>query len=132
MIPRLADLPKSTPIYLHFLDELRGCGFEGDLSTGYADRTVLATDNSIYQLTPQVIAFPRNEDDLVRIARLTGDPRFEIIKLAPRGGGTGTNGHSAWLWCRHPTPPQWPHRPARDGTRAGTRACPASRPQGGG
>jgi FAD/FMN-containing dehydrogenase len=94
MIPRLADLPKSTPIYLHFLDELRGCGFEGDLSTGYADRTVLATDNSIYQLTPQVIAFPRNEDDLVRIARLTGDPRFEIIKLAPRGGGTGTNGQS--------------------------------------
>src|SRR5215204_4959970 len=94
MIPRLADFPKSTPIYLHFLDELRGCGFEGDLSTGYADRTVLATDNSIYQLTPQVIAFPRNEDDLVRIARLTGHPRFENIKLAPRGGGTGTNGQS--------------------------------------
>ena len=94
MIPRLADFPKSTPIYLHFLDKLRGCGFEGDLSTGYADRTVLATDNSIYQLTPQVIAFPRNEDDLVRIARLTGHPRFENIKLAPRGGGTGTNGQS--------------------------------------
>jgi FAD/FMN-containing dehydrogenase len=60
----------------------------------YADRTVLGTDNSIYQLTPQAIAFPRGTDDLVRIARLAGDPRFTDVKLAPRGGGTGTNGQS--------------------------------------
>ena len=55
---------------------------------------MLATDNSIYQLMPQAIAFPRGTDDLVRIARCAADPRFADVKLAPRGGGTGTNGQS--------------------------------------
>src|SRR5215207_9728553 len=94
MIPRLTNTPGPAPLYAAFLAELRARGFEGDLSTLYADRTVLGTDNSIYQLSPEAIAFPRGADDLVRIARLTGDPRFRSIKLAPRGGGTGTNGQS--------------------------------------
>src|SRR5829696_6375872 len=94
MIPRLVGTPQPAPLYTAFLVELRARGFAGDLSSTYADRTVLATDNSIYQLWPQVIAFPRNTDDLVRIARAAQDPRFADIKLAPRGGGTGTNGQS--------------------------------------
>jgi (R)-2-hydroxyglutarate dehydrogenase len=94
MIPRLTDNPGPAPLYAAFLAELRACGFEGELSPLYADRTVLGTDNSIYQLSPQAIAFPRHTDDLVRIARLTRDPRFRSVKLAPRGGGTGTNGQS--------------------------------------
>src|SRR3954471_17412184 len=94
MIPRLTDTPAPAPLYAAFLAELRARGFEGDLSPLYADRTVLGTDNSIYQLMPQAIAFPRGTDDLVRIARLAGDPRFTDVKLAPRGGGTGTNGQS--------------------------------------
>jgi FAD/FMN-containing dehydrogenase/Fe-S oxidoreductase len=94
MIPRLTGTPGPRPLYAEFLTELRMRGFEGDLSSSYADRTVLATDNSIYQLTPQAVAFPRNTEDLVRIARLTGDAPFEGVKLAPRGGGTGTNGQS--------------------------------------
>src|SRR5215207_6502943 len=94
MIPRLVDLPRSAPLYVEFLAELRARGFAGDLSSTHADRTVLATDNSIYQATPEAIAFPRGADDLVRIARLLDDPRFHGLKLAPRGGGTGTNGQS--------------------------------------
>src|SRR3954462_5847104 len=94
MIPRLTDTPAPAPLYAAFLAELQALSFEGDLSPLYADRTVLGTDNSIYQLMPQAIAFPRNVNDLVRIARLTGDPRFTDVKLAPRGGGTGTNGQS--------------------------------------
>src|SRR3954451_19146656 len=94
MIPRLADLPRPAPLYAAFLTELQARSFEGDLTTFYAERAVLATDNSIYQLTPQAIAFPRATDDLVRIARLAQDPRFADVKLAPRGGGTGTNGQS--------------------------------------
>ncbi|MDQ4061292.1 MAG: FAD-binding oxidoreductase, partial [Pseudomonadota bacterium] len=94
MIPRLTDIPAPAPLYAAFLAELRARGFEGDLSPLYADRTVLGTDNSIYQLTPQAVAFPRSEQDLVRIARLAGDPRFTDVTLAPRGGGTGTNGQS--------------------------------------
>src|SRR5215210_2395537 len=94
MIPRLTNTPAPSPPYAAFLAELRTRGFAGDLSLTHADRTVLATDNSIYQLTPQAIAFPRDTDDLVRIARAAQDPRFAEVKLAPRGGGTGTNGQS--------------------------------------
>src|SRR3954470_621183 len=94
MIPRLVDLPRPAPLYVEFLAELRARGFAGDLSSTHADRTVLATDNSIYHVTPEAIAFPRGTDDLVRIARLLDDPRFHGLKLAPRGGGTGTNGQS--------------------------------------
>src|SRR3954447_3754175 len=94
MIPRLTDTPAPAPLYAAFLAELRALGFEGDLSPRYADRTVLGTDNSIYQLSPQAVAFPRGTDDLIRIARLAGEPRFRTIRLAPRGGGTGTNGQS--------------------------------------
>src|SRR4051794_23211536 len=94
MIPRLVDLPRPAPLYVEFLAELRARGFVGDLSSSHADRTVLATDNSIYHVPPEAITFPRGAEDLVRIARLLDEPRFHGLKLAPRGGGTGTNGQS--------------------------------------
>jgi hypothetical protein len=94
MIPRLAKFSASAPLHVAFLAELRARGFEGSLSPTYADRTVFSTDNSIYQIYPQAIAFPKSVDDLVRIARLAAEPRFQALKLAPRGGGTGTNGQS--------------------------------------
>ena len=85
MIPRLVDVPRPAPLYATFLAELRARGFAGDLSETYSDRTVLATDNSIYQLTPQAIAFPREMDDLVRIARAAQDPRFAHAEACPAG-----------------------------------------------
>jgi FAD/FMN-containing dehydrogenase/Fe-S oxidoreductase len=93
MIPRLTATPPA-PIYAEFLAELQARGFQGDLTLSYADRTVLATDNSIYQLSPQAVAFPSGIDDLVRIARVACEARFVKVKLSPRGGGTGTNGQS--------------------------------------
>ena len=74
--------------------ELRLRGFEGDLAPGYGDRVVSATDNSIYQLFPSSIVFPRSTEDLVRIARVAAEDRFKGLVFAPRGGGTGTNGQS--------------------------------------
>ncbi|SEP28949.1 FAD/FMN-containing dehydrogenase [Methylobacterium sp. ap11] len=94
MIPRLAPGPETAPLHATFCAELRVRGFAGDLSLLQSDRTVLATDNSIYQLVPQAIAFPRDRDDLVRIARLLSEDRFTAMRIAPRGGGTGTNGQS--------------------------------------
>ena len=94
MIPRLTDTPNAGAALWRVPDRAAGARLRRRSSPAYADRTVLATDNSIYQLRPQAIAFPRNTDDLVRIARLTEDPRFAGVKLAPRGGGTGTNGQS--------------------------------------
>ena len=94
MIPRLAKFSAPAPLHVAFLAELRARGFEGSLSPAYADRTVFSTDNSIYQVYPQAIAFPKSVDDLVRIAKLAAEQRFQGLKLAPRGGGTGTNGQS--------------------------------------
>lgn len=94
MIPRLPLAPGPDAIYVAFLDALRASGFEGDLSGADADRTVLATDNSVYEIVPQAIAFPRGTEDLARVMRLLAEPRFADVKIAPRGGGTGTNGQS--------------------------------------
>ncbi|MFG6179098.1 FAD-binding and (Fe-S)-binding domain-containing protein [Halomonas sp. THAF12] len=84
-----ADAP-----YLHFLEALQDAGFEGEIAPDYANRTVLATDNSIYQRLPQAVIYPRNTDDLERLARLAAREEFRRVALAPRGGGTGTNGQS--------------------------------------
>src|SRR3954454_25383115 len=94
MLPRLADIPAPTSVYGDLLAELRLRGFAGDLAPGYGDRVVSATDNSIYQLLPQAIAFPRTTEDLVRIARVATEDRFKGLVFSPRGGGTGTNGQS--------------------------------------
>lgn len=95
MIPRLSRGSEArASAYREFLVELRVRGFEGELSSAEADRTVFATDNSIYQVLPQAIAFPRSEGDVARIAKLARDPRFESVVIAPHGGGTGTNGQS--------------------------------------
>ena len=88
MIPQLARVPPPASLHVAFLAELRARGFEGRLSPTYADRTVLSTDNSIYQLFPQAIAFPAGTEDLVRIATVVAEPHFRALKLAPRGGGT--------------------------------------------
>lgn len=74
-----------------FLAALRLEGFTGEILADEAARTVYATDNSIYQLAPALIVFPRDGEDVARLMRAaaaTGMP------VSPRGGGTGTNGQS--------------------------------------
>jgi FAD/FMN-containing dehydrogenase/Fe-S oxidoreductase len=94
MIPSLQPEDSPTALFSDFLAELRLRGFQGDVTQAYADRTVFATDNSIYQVPPQAIVFPRNELDVVRVAKLANEPRFSTVTFSPRGGGTGTNGQS--------------------------------------
>ncbi|MGU3657249.1 MULTISPECIES: FAD-binding and (Fe-S)-binding domain-containing protein [unclassified Methylobacterium] len=94
MIPVLTRHTEAVPLYVAACAELRLRGFEGDLTLSDADRTVFSTDNSIYQVAPGAVAFPRSRDDLVRIAKLLEDPRFSEIVIRPRGGATGTNGQS--------------------------------------
>jgi FAD/FMN-containing dehydrogenase/Fe-S oxidoreductase len=84
----------TTPDYSDFLAALKKEGFKGEVGTDYASRTVLATDNSIYQRLPQAVIFPLDQDDVVCVARLLDAPAYRGIKLTARGGGTGTNGQS--------------------------------------
>lgn len=94
MIPRLSQVETTEVIYLEFIEALQQTGFEGDLNPDYANRIVLSTDNSIYQMLPQGVLYPKGTDDLVRIAKLADSARFTEVKLSARGGGTGTNGQS--------------------------------------
>lgn len=94
MIPSIRETSPVQAQYLAFIEALKNCGFEGDLCPDYANRTVLATDNSIYQVLPQGVVYPRNAGDLVSLAELSNMKQFRDIVLSPRGGGTGTNGQS--------------------------------------
>ncbi|XCW69829.1 FAD-binding and (Fe-S)-binding domain-containing protein [Kosakonia cowanii] len=79
---------------LNFLQALEQQGFTGDTATSYADRLTMATDNSIYQLLPDAVLFPRSTSDVALITRLAAEARFKALVFTPRGGGTGTNGQA--------------------------------------
>ncbi|MGE9552173.1 D-2-hydroxyglutarate dehydrogenase YdiJ [Erwinia amylovora] len=94
MIPQISQAPGLVQLVLNFLQALEQQGFTGDTATSYADRLIMSTDNSIYQLLPDAVLFPRSTGDVTLIARLAGEARFSSLVFTPRGGGTGTNGQS--------------------------------------
>ncbi|WP_372741982.1 FAD-binding and (Fe-S)-binding domain-containing protein [Neptunomonas sp.] len=94
MIPRISTVETTQTHYLSFIDALKDKGFAGELNQDYANRIALSTDNSIYQVLPQGVLYPKTLADLVLIAELSSEQAFNHIVLTPRGGGTGTNGQS--------------------------------------
>ena len=69
MIPQISQAPGVVQLVLNFLQELEQQGFTGDTATSYADRLTMSTDNSIYQLLPDAVVFPRSTADVALIAR---------------------------------------------------------------
>ncbi|PLR53215.1 D-2-hydroxyglutarate dehydrogenase YdiJ [Chimaeribacter arupi] len=94
MIPQISQAPGLIQRVLDFLEALKKNGFNGDTATSYADRLTMATDNSVYQLMPDAVVFPRSTADVALLARLAGEERFRSLVFTPRGGGTGTNGQA--------------------------------------
>lgn len=94
MIPVLDRVTPAQSLYLDFLAALKAAGFDGEICPDYANRTVQATDNSIYQILPQGVVYPKNLDDLVKLAELSAKAEYKAVVMSPRGGGTGTNGQS--------------------------------------
>lgn len=94
MIPQITQSPGLVQPVLNFLEALKKNGFTGDTATNYADRLTMATDNSIYQLLPDAVVFPRSTADVAILSRLAGEERFSGLTFTPRGGGTGTNGQA--------------------------------------
>jgi FAD/FMN-containing dehydrogenase/Fe-S oxidoreductase len=94
MIPRLSHEATLSRVYQTLLNRLETDGFEGEINADYANRITLSTDNSIYQVLPQAVVYPKGLNDLVRIAKCVAEPEFKEVTLTPRGGGTGTNGQS--------------------------------------
>lgn len=94
MIPRLAELEPASATTRSFLAEIRDRGFSGDRADDLATRVVGATDNSIYQILPQAIVYPRTTEDVAVLMRTAARDAYRDLKLTARGGGTGTNGQS--------------------------------------
>lgn len=94
MIPQISQAPGLVPRVLNFMQELERQGFTGDIATRYAERLTMSTDNSVYQLLPDAVIFPRSTADVALVARLADDERYQSLVFTPRGGGTGTNGQA--------------------------------------
>ncbi len=95
MIPRIAKPTLTDPHYLRFMEALAKTSFSGDIQSDFASRLVASTDNSIYQIVPQGVLFPKTEQDIQACFVLAKEPQFRgYITFSPRGGGTGTNGQS--------------------------------------
>ncbi|MGG2142550.1 D-2-hydroxyglutarate dehydrogenase YdiJ [Symbiopectobacterium sp. RP] len=94
MIPQISHAPGLAQPVLNFLDALKQRGFTGDTATSYADRLTMSTDNSIYQLLPDAVVFPRSTADVALLAQLSVQESYRALTFTPRGGGTGTNGQA--------------------------------------
>lgn len=73
---------------------LKAKGFTGEIETDSALRAAMSTDNSVYQIFPDLVVAPRNAEDIIRLLGVLDQPEFRDIGLTGRGGGTGTNGQS--------------------------------------
>ncbi|MCB1384760.1 MAG: FAD-binding oxidoreductase [Nitratireductor sp.] len=73
---------------------LRAAGFAGEIETDSTVRAAMSTDNSVYQIVPDLILAPRDAADVVTVLGVMEDPEFRTIPITGRGGGTGTNGQS--------------------------------------
>ena len=91
-IPRLAPHAVLDGPVRDYLASLRTCGYRGSIRTDLGARLVRASDNSIYEQLPKAVLEPRDECCVIAAMRRLGDPRFASIAIAPRGGGTGTDG----------------------------------------
>jgi FAD/FMN-containing dehydrogenase/Fe-S oxidoreductase len=94
MIPRLAPDLHNASLVNEYLVAIGKAGFGGDINADRSAQVVFATDNSIYELAPQAVLFPRSINDLSIALSLLAQPAFRNVKLTARGGGTGTNGQS--------------------------------------
>lgn len=94
MIPQISQVPARAHQVPDFLTALKQAGFSGDVATSYAARLSMATDNSIYQLLPDAVVFPRSSADVALLTRVAAHTDFSDLVFTPRGGGTGTNGQA--------------------------------------
>jgi len=66
----------------------------GEVTESTDARKFFATDNSIFSVTPSVVVYPRNENDVRKTARFSWQlaERGRTIAITPRGAGTDYSG----------------------------------------
>ena len=74
----------------HYLQE----HLQGEVMTSTDARRYFATDGSIFQLAPALIAYPRTENDVRKTCRFSWQlaERGRVIPVTPRGAGTDQTG----------------------------------------
>ncbi len=90
----MTDFNPAPELIHEFLIALQQQSFEGEITNQRSDRIVHATDNSIYQIVPDAILYPKNENDVQIVTQLLSKPQFHKITVTAKGGGTGTNGQA--------------------------------------
>ena len=70
MIPRLPLKDTLETDVDRFLQELKYTDFSGEIRADFASRLLSSTDNSIYQILPQAVIFPRTTADIVAVFQL--------------------------------------------------------------
>ena len=77
-----------------FLSDLKSSEFQGDIANEKSVAIVYSTDNSIYEIAPDGVIFPRDQKDVELIFKFLRQEKYQQIKITARGGGTSTNGQS--------------------------------------
>jgi FAD/FMN-containing dehydrogenase len=74
----------------HYLQE----HLTGEVVSSAGARRFFSTDGSVLAITPNLVVYPRNENDVRKTARFTWQlaERGRVIALTPRGLGTSTSG----------------------------------------
>src|SRR5262249_50825220 len=91
VLPRLHPGAAVEPDVAEFVRLLKTEGCAGEIRIDAATRLSAATDNSIYQVLPSAVIFPRTTADVALALRLIDEPKFHGVSITARGGGTGTN-----------------------------------------
>jgi len=91
MLPKLVFGNSPTDRILAFIEALKAQGFAGEMSMSDSTRLVMSTDNSVYQVLPEAVLFPKNFHDLQTIFKIS-HIRQQKISFTLRGGGTSTDG----------------------------------------
>jgi len=94
MLQQLPPQSRVTPELHHFIRDLLVSGFQGDIATDEASLSVVSTDNSIWQTTPQAVIAPKTKGCVEAVVSLLAQPAHRDISITPRGGGTSTAGQS--------------------------------------
>lgn len=74
----------------HYLQE----HLSGEVTTATKVRKYFSTDTSIFTITPSIVVYPRNENDIRKTARFTWQlaERGRVVPITARGAGTDQGG----------------------------------------
>lgn len=77
-----------------FIKALATKNFVGEVEVSDVARLVHSVDNSIYEIKPEAVIYPKHSQDIAILTQLLAQPEYKDVKVTPKGGGTGTNGQS--------------------------------------